>query len=288
MKWRETGFVLVPVVWWIVLSTQLCTTLCLELKSIDSSVLANYCPGKNVARRGYQAMKTVLLSLVVLTIAFPNQNAPNFVKDSAVVVVSARWSKTRLTTDQAQSNTTEAAPAAAVTPAGKLYEKRRVNAPTGDRGPDADTTDGRAAQLESIVQESRRPKPKAVDGYAYRVKLKNAGPKVIEILFWEYQFSEPSNSSTMVRRQFLCGVNIKPDKEKEVLSFSLSGPSDVITVGALADKSPTSMQENVVINRVEYADGSIWQRKDWSFAEVKLSYARAIGTPWGAEMCRAL
>ena len=55
--------------------------------------------------------------------------------------------------------------------------------------------------------------------------------RLIEILFWEYQFSEPSNPSTMVRRQFLCGVNIKPGKEQEVLSFSLSGPSDVISVG---------------------------------------------------------
>ncbi len=26
----------------------------------------------------------------------------------------------------------------------------------------------------------------------------------------------------------------------------------------------------------EFADGSIWQRKDWNFAEVRLSYARAV------------
>jgi hypothetical protein len=233
-------------------------------------------------------MKILLLLVFVLTILSPNQNPTNSVKDSSVVVVSARWTKSRLTSDQVKSNSADVGPASAVTQAGKLYERRKVNAAAGERSPDADTTDGRAAQLESIVQESRQPKPKAVDGYTYRVKLKNAGAKVIDILFWEYQFSEPSNPSAMVRRQFLCGVNIKPDKEKEIVSFSLSGPSDVIDVGTLAAKSPGSLQENVVINRVEYADGSIWQRKDWSFAEVKLSYTRAIGTPWGAEMCRAL
>ncbi len=170
----------------------------------------------------------------------------------------------------------------------EIYEKRRVNAPVGDRPPSADTLDERGAELDRIVQESRTPKAKTVDGYAYRIKLKNAGTRVVEILFWEYQFSEPSDSSTMVRRQFLCGVNIKPGKEKEVISFSLSGPSDVISVGTLANKSGNPFQENVVINRVEYTDGSIWQRRDWSFAEVKQSYTRAIGTPWGAEMCRAL
>ena len=233
-------------------------------------------------------MKILLFLLFFLTIVLPNQNATNFVKDSSVVVVSARWSKSRLTTEQAQANSTYVAPAPAVTQAGKNYERRRVNASAGERSPDADTTDGRAAQLESIVQESRRPKAKAMDGYAYRVKVKNAGLKAIEILFWEYQFSEPSNPSTMVRRQFLCGVNIKPSKEQEVLSFSLSGPSDVISVRTLTDKAGGLFQENVVVNRVEYADGSIWQRPDWSFAEVRRSYARAIGTPWGAEMCRAL
>jgi hypothetical protein len=232
-------------------------------------------------------MKSLLLLLFIVTIILPIQDTANS-DGSLVTVVSAKWSKRRLTTEQAQANSTNVAPAALVTQANRIYEKRRVNAPVGERHPDADTTDGRAAQLESIVQESRTLKPKTVDGYAYKIKLKNAGTKLIEILFWEYQFSELSNPSTMVRRQFLCGVNIKPGKEKEVLSFGLSGPSDVISVGTLGDKSGSSLQENVVINRVEYSDGSIWQRPDWSFAEVKQSYARAIGTTWGAEMCRAL
>lgn len=233
-------------------------------------------------------MKTLFLLLLVPTIFLPNQRTTNSVPDSSVVVVTAKWSKSRLTTEQAQANSTYVAPASASTQANRNYERRKVNAPAGERNPNADTLDERGAQLDRIVQESRTPKAKALDGYAYRIKVQNAGAKVIEILFWEYQFSEPSNPSTMVRRQFLCGVNIKPAKEKEVLSFSLSGPSDVIGVGALADKAGSAFQEKVVINRVEYADGSIWQRPDWSFAEIKLSYARAIGTPWGTEMCRAL
>lgn len=233
-------------------------------------------------------MRSVLLLPLILTIVLPNQNTANSNQGSSVEVVGAKWSKTRLTTEQAHANSTSVAPASAVTPASRVYERRRVNASPGERSPTADSTDERAAQLERSVQESRNPKPKAVDGYAYRVKLRNAGTKVIEILFWEYQFSEPSNPSTLVRRQFLCGLNIKPGKDKEVLSFSLSGPSDVISVGTLADKSGNPFHENVVINRVEYADGSIWQRPDWSLADVKLSYARAIGTPWGTEMCRAL
>jgi hypothetical protein len=90
----------------------------------------------------------------------------------------------------------------------------------------------------------------------------------------------------VLRRQFLCGVSIKPEKDKELQAFSLSGPHDVISVDTLSKKSPG--EEKVVINRVEYGDGSIWQRKDWSFGEVRLGYARAVSTPWGTEMCRGL
>ena len=231
-------------------------------------------------------MKSVLLLFLILTTVLPSQDPAASSNESSVVVVSRKWAKSRLTTEQAQATNVYVAPAAAVTQAEINYQKRKINSAAGERPPA--TLDERRAELDRIVQESRKPNAKAVDGYAYRVKLKNAGAKVIEILFWEYQFSEISNPSTIVRRQFLCGVNIRPGKEKEVLSFSLSGPSDVIAVGTLSDKSGNPFHENVVINRVEYADGSIWQRHSWSFAEIKASYTRAISTPWGAEMCRTL
>jgi hypothetical protein len=174
-------------------------------------------------------------------------------------------------------------------PANKNFERnRRANDPVGVRDPNGDTLDGRSAALEKSVQEARAAKPKEVDGFAYRVKIQNASKKVIEVVFWEYQFKETANPANVARRQFLCGVNIKPDKEKELQAFSVSGPSDVISVGSLANKPENLFEEKVVINRVEYADGSIWQRKDWNFAEVKSGIARAIGTPWGAEMCRGL
>ncbi len=143
--------------------------------------------------------------------------------------------------------------------------------------------------MEKIVQESRTPKTKSVDNFEYLVKVHNESKKVIEILFWEYQFIDRSNPANVTRRQFLCGVNIKPDKEKELQTFSLSGPSDVISVGKLANASDNVFQEMVVINRVEYNDGSTWQRKDWNPNEIKATYQRAVATPWNpGEVCRGL
>jgi hypothetical protein len=199
-------------------------------------------------------------------------------------VLSNKWYKARQAVEQL--NTAPTSPAVATLPLNKNFERNvRANASAGARDPNADTVDGRSAALETIVQESRSPKSKPVDGFAYRARIQNTSSKVVDVLFWEYQFTD---QTTTTRRQFLCGVLIKPGKEKELQAFSVSGPSEVVTVESLANKTGAGPQEKVVINRVEFADGTIWQRKDWNFSEIRLTYARAIGTPWGAEMCRGL
>jgi hypothetical protein len=106
-------------------------------------------------------------------------------------------------------------------------------------------------------------------------------------LFWEYQFIDRVDPAMVTRRQFLCAANLKPGKEKELVAFSLGGPS-VVNVNTLAKNSDKPFDEKVVINRVEYSDGSIWQRKDWNFSEIRMTYRRAVATPWTTEMCRGL
>jgi len=162
----------------------------------------------------------------------------------------------------------------------------RVNDPAGVRDPNADTLDGRSEALEKSVQESRNTKPKAADGFVYKIKVQNAVAKVIEIVFWEYQFQDPADASLVARRQFLCGVNVPANKSKDLEGFSLSGPSEVVNVNTLANKSQN--KEQVLINRVEYSDGSIWQRKDWSLNEVKASYDRVLREQWTPGMCKGL
>jgi hypothetical protein len=233
-------------------------------------------------------MKTLLLLPLLLMFISPGQKPAASQESSSVVVLGFKCSRTRQTVET--PDTSRAAPAREVIPANKNYARNaRVNNPVGAKDPNEDTIDARSAELEKIEQQSRTPTTKPVDGYAYRVRLQNTSTKVIEILFWEYQFIDPSNPGTMARRQFLCGVNVKANKEKEVQAFSLSGPTDVVSVGGLANGSGSVFQENVVINRVEYADGSIWQRKDWNAAEIKLTYQHAVARPWNpGEMCRGL
>lgn len=230
-------------------------------------------------------MRSLLLLSLLLMFVLPHQNPSQ--DGSSVVVLGFKLLKSR--SPVAQPAPDDKTPAREVIPENKNYQRNaRVNNPVGARDPNEDTIDGRSAAIEKIVQESRTSQAKPVDGFAYRVKVQNASKKVIEILFFEYQFIDPATPTTPTRRQFLCGVKIEPGKAKELQAFSLSGPSDVVSVETLANKSASPFQEKVVINRVEYADDSIWQRRDWNFAEIKLGYQRAVGTPWGSEMCRGL
>ena len=224
---------------------------------------------------------------MLLTFVPPAQNVAVSDDGSALLVLGFKWSKARQTVEKPDAPSI--APARAMTPANRNFERnRRINAQVRAKDPNEDTIEGRSAALEKNVQEARSPKRKNVDGFSYRVKVQNAGSKVIEVVFWEYQFRESSSPPNVARRQFLCGVNIKPAREKELQAFSLAGPGDVISAGSVGDKSARVFEEKAVINRVEYGDGSIWQRKDWNFAEVRSSVARATSTPWGPDVCRAL
>jgi hypothetical protein len=230
-------------------------------------------------------MRAFLFLPLILTLPAPIQKPVTGVESSPIVVLSSKWARSRLTVEQV--NSAYIPPAPAMISANKIRERnRRADIPAGDRDPNLDTIDGRAAALEKSVQDSRAPKP--VEGFVYQLKVHNADTKVIEFLFWEYQFIDQSNASPMSQRQFICAVFVKPEKDKNVEAFSTFGPGDVVNAGMLSKKSEDLFQEKVVINRVEYADGSVWQRKGWHLNDVRLSYERVLRTPWGSEKCRSL
>jgi len=228
-------------------------------------------------------MKTCLLLSLLLSLFIPLQTP--VLTNSPLTVTSYKWTRARRTIEvpEAEGN----APQRAMIPQNRIFARSaRVNDTADNRDPNADTVDGRSAALEKSVAESRSPKPKPMDGFAYRIKVQNTIKKVVETVFWEYQFQDPANPDQVTRRQFLCGVDIPEGKTKELEGFSLSGPSDVVDVKTL--NSGAAFKENIVINRIEYSDGTIWQRKAWNLAEVKGSYERVLREPWVPGQCKGL
>ena len=231
-------------------------------------------------------MRTLLLLPLLLASVAQAQEAAAPGDGSPLVVLGSKWSSSRKAL--AGQESAGPAPASTVTRNDRVNERNRTSDPTGLRFPEPETLDARSAAIEKNVRAARTPERKTVEGFEYRAKVRNAAARAVEVVFWEYQFTETANPANVVRRQFLCGVAIKPGKEKELQAFSHAGPSAVVDAASLANKSGDLFAGKVTINRVEYADGTIWQRKGWSFAEVRAAIASAVATPWGAEMCRAL
>ncbi|HSK70312.1 MAG TPA: hypothetical protein VK892_01355 [Pyrinomonadaceae bacterium] len=233
-------------------------------------------------------MRTCLLLPLMMLLILQSLSGQVVTENSSVEVLGSKWSKSRQKIEKPDSQTTNPAQTAMI-PGNRNFERnRRVNDPAGAPAPNEGTVEARSAALEKTVQESRSPKSAAVDGFMYQVKIRNATAGIIEVLFWEYQFKERANPANTTSHQFLCGVNIKPKKEKELSVFSASSPSSLISVDSLGDKSGDLFEEKILINRVEYEDGTIWQRKGWNYTEMKSSIARALETPWGLETCRNL
>ncbi len=96
--------------------------------------------------------------------------------------------------------------------------------------------------------------------YEYRVKFKNVSPKKIKAILWEYQLLDSSATEIVSRRVFLCGASIKSSGDKVLQPVVFSPPTRVVS----ADASEESAQKHkVLVNRIEYSDGSTWVREGW-------------------------
>jgi len=233
-------------------------------------------------------MRDLLFLLLISTTSMfvvPQQQPVPSAESFSLEVMEFRWTRRRQPAEKLDTGIPQ--PSAMTNPATRLYERStRVNQPRGERDLNADTLEARSAEMERNVQEARAPKP--VDGFAYKVKVRNSSPKVADVVFWEYQFNDPANPGATTRRQFLCSVRIEPDKTKDIQAFSLLAPGNSVNATPGAASSPSTVQEKAIINRVEYVDGTIWRRKDWNFGEIRQNYLRAVAAPWGKEMCRVL
>ena len=105
---------------------------------------------------------------------------------------------------------------------------------------------------------SRQPKSTL---YFYRLEVKNTSAKGVKSFAWQYQ---QADSPEPFDRQFFCVVNAKPNDSKQFELFSPLAPSRVVDASEAVDKSEKHAKGKVVINKIEYMDGAIWQRSGWN------------------------
>lgn len=203
-------------------------------------------------------MKAVflLLSILLVAIVAEAQVSTTSAVAAEIQVLKYSWSKERINWEQnpfggPNENFHEMQFRA-------RSEKRASDARRAN-SPDANKLESDARVDAAIIQAQRLKKGPPRYTFLYRTSIKNASEKTIKEIDWDYIFLDAVTGEELGRRQFTSVQTIAPGKSKE-LSFMLpAAPTQRISVYALDKKEKVGVGEQVVVVRVKYADGSVWQ-----------------------------
>jgi hypothetical protein len=195
-------------------------------------------------------MKLILLTTLVLLLSF--QQTPTVDREeSDLLVVKFSWTKFRANSDLIHS---------VQDPGPPMNEPIRVNQPAPKNEPteirNRRDMQERRAEMINAERAAAQSGNRKQDQYMLRLEVKNVGTNTIKSMVWEYQ--PTAQTANYDLRQYVCAMKAKP---KESKTFELISPSSPVKVVS-ADKK--AQEGKVVINRIEYADGSVWKRKGWS------------------------
>jgi hypothetical protein len=111
------------------------------------------------------------------------------------------------------------------------------------------------------IMSSRQEIPEGPSvNYLYEAKIKNAGKKTIKMIVWEYLLFDPETEVQIGRHQFTATSKIRPGKTANLVGYSSTPPTSILQAKKVGKESANKYAERVVINRIEYDDGSFWQR----------------------------
>ncbi len=122
----------------------------------------------------------------------------------------------------------------------------------------------RSAELRKLERDAASRDIRPGELYNYKIKVQNEGKKAVNVLYWEYQVREKAAPENLTQRQFVCLAKVKANERKGLVGISASPPISVISAKTLASDAAKPFEEKAVINRIEYTDGSSWQRADWT------------------------
>lgn len=136
-----------------------------------------------------------------------------------------------------------------------------------DRRKERAQATGNIAEANRIEREARaeqviRSRPPAPPRYAflYKATLRNDGAKAVREIDWDYVFFDAETRQELGRRQFTSAAKLAPGKSKE-FSFTVpTPPTQKISAQALDRREREGLNEQVVVVRVRYEDGTEWQR----------------------------
>jgi hypothetical protein len=202
-------------------------------------------------------LSTLLLTAFTLLLAAA-QSATNTPGPPDIAILKFSWSKVH----PLQNNNIG-------DPSLETYDQVRDRVANERRMADARNSNNKseAARIERVEQMREDAKSKAQqqktplprEAYNYKVTLQNNGAKTIKSIDWDYIFFDPLTKNEVAHHQFTSDEKIGPGKTKEFGVLYPSPPIRTISASALSNKKELPFKEQVILVRITYSDGSIWQ-----------------------------
>jgi hypothetical protein len=96
--------------------------------------------------------------------------------------------------------------------------------------------------------------------YIYEAKIRNEGAKTIKSIVWEYLIYDPQTVTLVGRHTFLDELRLRPGKAVNLVAFTASPPNMILQADKQGKSSDHKYEESVIISRIEFEDGTSWQR----------------------------
>jgi hypothetical protein len=187
------------------------------------------------------AMKAILLLLLL---------APAlYAQEPAVEVVNSSWTKVRINWERDPfggplENFDEMR--------ARARNERRVAQGGGERAK-------REAKADEANLANLRDKAPPKYYFIYKTKVKNNHTAAITQIDWDYVFFERDTENELGRQEFTSNEQIGPGKTKEMTVRITSPPTRTVSVTSLNLEERKRFTEKIVLIRVQYADGHVWQ-----------------------------
>lgn len=131
--------------------------------------------------------------------------------------------------------------------------------------------------IEAAKKEAAANRPASNKLYESEAEFRNNSAKSITGFVWAYQAS-PALQYTY-DQEFLCDMKIATGETKRVKVLSLYPNQRVVNVSAAGAATipvkPTI--KDVIINQIQFADGTKWERPNWNPLVLATMGARSVG-----------
>ena len=134
----------------------------------------------------------------------------------------------------------------------RARNERRVAQGGGERA----KREAKADEANLAKQREKSP-PKYY--FIYKTKIKNNHSSAIIQIDWDYVFFERGTENEVGRQQFTSDEQIGPGKTKELTVTITSPPTRTVSVTSLNLEEHDRFSEKIVLVRLKFADGRVWQ-----------------------------